>query len=60
VKFVSRERETSESKDPYRKSICPTLCCKMLTFSLLLSRMAELIWDGKYDDGNKRAPVRAS
>jgi hypothetical protein len=26
---------------------------------LLHSRMAELIWDGKYDEhGNKRAPVR--
>ena len=31
----------------------------MLAFPLLLSGMAELIWDGKYDEhGNKRAPVR--
>ena len=31
----------------------------MLVFPLFLSGMAELIWDGKYDEhGNRRAPVR--
>jgi adenine-specific DNA-methyltransferase len=31
----------------------------MLAFPFFLSGMAELIWDGKYDEhGNKRAPVR--